>query len=103
MTKRTPIRQFQTVCVRNCASSNLTSAYRYSYGGCKRHEFKAPELGLWRERVDHSVHSSPCAFHRTVRHVLSGNGRVFRHVLRGPDRPSLNAADANSQREKYRK
>src|SRR6476646_9600104 len=28
MTKRTPIRQFPTLCVRNCASSNRTSSQR---------------------------------------------------------------------------
>ena len=56
---------------------------------------------LWRERVDHSVHSSPCALHHTVRDVLGGNRRTFRHVPRGADRPSLDAANANPEREKY--
>jgi len=46
-------------------------------------------LWLWRERVDHSVHSSPCALHRTVRDVLSGNRRTLRHVPRRANRPSL--------------
>jgi hypothetical protein len=64
-------------------------------------EFQAPGLRLWRERVDHSVHSSPCALHRTVRDVLGGNRRIFRHVPRRADRPGLNAAGANPQREKY--
>ena len=67
----------------------------------KRQEFESSGRGLWRERVDHSVHSSPCAFHRTVRHVLSGNGRIFRHVPRSVDRPSLKAAETNAEREKY--
>ena len=61
-------------------------------------------LRLWRERVDHSVHSSPCALHRTVRDVLRGNRRAFRHVPRCADRPSLNArnaANAKADREKY--
>ena len=59
---------------------------------------------LWRERVDHGVHGSPCALHRTVRDVLSGNRRILRHGPRRADRPSLNAgdaADANAEREKY--
>ena len=64
-------------------------------------ESQTPGIRLWRERVDHSVHSSPCALHGTVRDVLSGNRRVFRHVPRRADRPSLNAANANPQREKY--
>ena len=61
-------------------------------------------LRLWRERVDNSVHSSPCALHRTVRDVLRGNRRAFRHVPRCADRPSLNArnaANAKADREKY--
>jgi hypothetical protein len=58
-------------------------------------------IRLGRERIDHSVHSSPCALHYTVRDVLSGNRRIFRRVPRRADRPSLNAANANTQREKY--
>ena len=46
-------------------------------------------LRLWREPVDHSVHSSPCALHCTMRDVLGGNRRAFRHVPRRADRPSL--------------
>ena len=61
---------------------------------------QASEFDLGRERVDHSVHSSPCALHHTVRDVLRGNRRIFRHVPRRADRTSLNAADANAQREK---
>ena len=53
-------------------------------------------LRLRRERVDHSMDSSPCALDHTVRHVLSGNRRTFRHVPRRADRPSLNAANANA-------
>jgi hypothetical protein len=64
-------------------------------------ESQGTGLRLWRERVDHSVHSSPCALHRTVRDVLSGNRRIFRYVPRRADRPSLNAANANPKREKY--
>src|SRR5438552_17903437 len=33
--RRNPIRQFRTVCVRNCVSSNRTSSHRQSYGGCE--------------------------------------------------------------------
>ena len=61
-------------------------------------------LRLWRERVDDSVHRSPCALHRTVRDVLRGNRRAFRHVPRCADRPglnALNAANAKADREKY--
>ena len=39
-----------------------------------------------------------------MRDVLRGNRRVFRHVPRRADRPSLNAvdaADANAERQKY--
>ena len=64
-------------------------------------EFSSTGLRLWRERVDHSVHSSPCAVHRTMRDVLSGNRRIFRHVPRRADGSSSNAANANAQREKY--
>ena len=102
MKRRNPIRQFPTLCVRNCASSNRTSPHRQSYGGCKSTAgVSSTGLRLWRERVDHSVHRSPCALHRTVRDVLSGNRRIFRHVPCRADRPSLNAANANPQREKY--
>jgi len=55
---------------------------------------------LWRERVDHSVHSSPCAVHHGVRDVLRGNRRTFRRVSRRAARPSVDAANANPQREK---
>ena len=54
--------------------------------------------------VDHSVHRSPCALYGTMRDVLRGNRRVFRHVPRRADRPSLsalNAANAKAEREKY--
>ena len=61
----------------------------------------ALEIRLWRDRVNNSVHSSSCAFHHTMRDVLCGNRRVFRHVPRRANRPGLNAANANSQREKY--
>ena len=67
-------------------------------------ESQGTGLRLWRERVDHSVHSSPCALHRTVRDVFSGNSRTFRHVPRRAGRPSLNAvnaANAKAEREKY--
>ena len=56
---------------------------------------QAPGLRLWRQFVDHSVHRSPCALHHTVRNILSGNRRAFRHVSRRAGRPSLNAANAN--------
>ena len=58
-------------------------------------------IGLGRERVDYRVHSSPCALHHAVRDVFRGNRRVFRHVPRRANRPGLNAANANAQREKY--
>ena len=54
--------------------------------------------------VGHSVHRSPCALHHTMCDVLRGNRRVFRHVPRRADRPSLsvvNAANAKPEREKY--
>ena len=54
--------------------------------------------------VDHRVHRSPCALHRTVRDVLSGNRRAFRHVPRRAGRTSLSAVDAahaKAEREKY--
>jgi len=65
---------------------------------------QTPGIRLWRERIDHSVHSSPCASHRAVRDILGGNRRTFCHVPRRADRPSLNAgdaADANAERQKY--
>ena len=65
---------------------------------------QTPGIRLWRERVDHSVHSSPCASHGAVRDILGGNRRTFRHVPRRADRPSLsdvNAANAETEREKY--
>ena len=67
-------------------------------------ESQAPGFDYRRERVDHSVHSSSCALHRTVRDVLRGNRRAFRHVPRRADRPSLSAVDAanaKAEREKY--
>ena len=67
-------------------------------------ESQGHRVRLWRERIDHGVHSSPCALHRTVRDVLSGNRCIFRHGPRRADRPSLNAgdaADANAERQKY--
>jgi hypothetical protein len=54
--------------------------------------------------VDHSVDRSPCASHGAVRDVFGGNYRAFRDVPRRADRPSLsdvNAADAETEREKY--
>ena len=65
---------------------------------------ETPEIRLWRERVDHSVHSSSRAPHRTVRDILGGNRRTFRDVPRRADRPSLsavNAANAKTEPEKY--
>jgi hypothetical protein len=58
-------------------------------------------IRLWRERIDYRVHSSPCTLRHTVGNVLSGNRRIFRYVLRGAGRPSLEAANAKPQREKY--
>src|SRR4029077_2843073 len=43
MTKRTPIRQFPTVCVRNCASFNRTSCQRQP---CKGRDYESPILGF---------------------------------------------------------
>jgi len=51
--------------------------------------------------VDHSVYRFPCALNCTMRDVLRGNRRVFRHVPSRTDRPGLNAAGTNPQREKY--
>jgi hypothetical protein len=79
---RTPIRQFRTVCVRNYASSNRTSYCRQSYDGRKSTaEVSSTGLRLWRERVDHSVHSSPCALHHTSRNVIRGR-QATRHLNR---------------------
>ena len=64
-------------------------------------EVLAAGIRLGRERVDHRVNSSPCALHHTVRDVPGGNGRIFRYVPCRADRPSLEAANAKSQREKY--
>src|SRR4030095_12866387 len=58
-------------------------------------------IRLWRERIDHRVHSFPCTLHHTVGDVLSGKRRIFRYVLRSAGRPSLKAANAKPQREKY--
>ena len=62
---------------------------------------KAPgdRLVLWSERIHYRVHSSPCAFHSAVRDVLRCNCRVFRHVPRRADRPSLNADSGNGEGE----
>ena len=65
---------------------------------------QTPGIRLWRECVDHSVDSSPCASHGAVRDILGGNRRAFRHVPRRADRPSLsavNAANAKTEPEKY--
>jgi hypothetical protein len=54
--------------------------------------------------VDHSVYRSPCALYCTMRDILRGDRRVFRHVPRRADRPSLSAVDAanaKAEREKY--
>ena len=64
-------------------------------------EVSSTELLLWRESVDHSVHRSSRALHDTVRDVLGGNRCVFRRIPRSADRPRLNAANTNSEREKY--
>ena len=61
---------------------------------------QVPAFDLWRERVDHSVDSSPCALDHTVRDILSGYRSVLRHVPRRADRPSLDAPNANAEREK---
>ena len=60
---------------------------------------QAAGLRLRRKVVDHSVHSSPCALHDTVRNVLSGDRRVFRHMSRRANRPRLHASSANGERE----
>ena len=62
---------------------------------------KAPgdRLVLWSERIHYRVHSSPCAFHSAVRDVLRCNHRALRHVSCGADRPRLNTASANGERE----
>src|SRR5437899_2771279 len=54
-------------------------------------------LLLSRERVDHSVDSSPCALHDTVRDVSGCDGRVLRHVPRRAHWACFNAANANSK------
>jgi hypothetical protein len=58
-------------------------------------------IRLWRKIVNHSVHSSSCAPHHAVRDVPGGNRRIFRYVPRRADWPSLEAANAKPQREKY--
>lgn len=102
-TKRpNPVRQFSIVCVRNCVSSNRTWSCQQSLKGAKNaSEVSGAGIRLWRERVDHSTHGSPCALHHTVRDVLGGNRRIFRYVPRRANRPSLKAANAKPQREKY--
>jgi hypothetical protein len=81
-------------------------APRVSDSRVKREGLRIPIRGvrLPSYRVNHSVHRSPCALHDTVRDVLSGNSRAFRHVPRRAGRPSLNAwnaANAKTECEKY--
>jgi hypothetical protein len=83
-------------------------APRLNNSRVKRARLRNPNswVRLWSHRVDHSVDRSPCASHGAVRDVLGGNYRAFRHVPRRADRPSLsdvNAANAETEREKYRK
>jgi hypothetical protein len=93
MKRRNPIRQFPTVCVRNCASSNRTSSYRQSYDGRESTVgVSSTGLRLWRERVDHSVDSSPCTLHHNVRNVLSGNRHVPGQWICGAKRHESQAA-----------
>ena len=101
--RRTPIRQFLALCVRNCISSNRPSPQQQPF---KNGAIANPTSGirLWSYRADYSVDRSPCASHGTVRNVLGGNHRAFRHVPRRVDRPSLsdvNAANTKTEREKY--
>ena len=60
--------------------------------------------------TDYRVNSSSCAPHRAMRDILRRNRsvlrnilgryrRVLRYVSRGANRPSLSAANANSERE----
>ena len=65
--------------------------------------FAAQACGLPGERVDHGVRSSPGTLHNTVRHVLRCNRSVFRDVPGCADRPRLNAASANGERQNTEK
>src|ERR1044072_5996804 len=62
---------------------------------------RTPGIRLRRDVVDHGVHSSLCALGHTVRDILSGNRRILRYMLRGANRPSVNTANTQPQREKY--
>lgn len=74
--------------------------------GCVKEKIENPNswVRLSSDPVGHSVHRSPGSLHYTMRDVLRGNRRVFRHVPRRTDRPSLNTlnvANAKADCEKY--
>jgi hypothetical protein len=54
---------------------------------------------LWSEETDYRVNGSSCALHGAMRDILRRNRGVLRHVPRGANRPSLSAANANSECE----
>ena len=60
-------------------------------------------LGLWRERIDHSVHGSSCALDHTVRDILRGDRTTLRDVFRCSRRSGLNRANGNGEGENDRK
>jgi hypothetical protein len=68
-------------------------------------EFRTPEksLGLWRKRIDDSVHGSSCPFDHTVRNVLGCICTALRHVFRRSHRSGLNRANGNGEGENDRK
>jgi len=71
--------------------------------GCVRLDNTRPDseecLGLWGKYTDYRVNGSSCALHSAMRNILCRNSSVLRHVSRGANRPSLNAANANSECE----
>jgi hypothetical protein len=51
------------------------------------------------ERIDYRVNGPSCAPHGAMRDILCRNRSVPSHVSRGANRPSLSAANANSEGE----
>ena len=62
-------------------------------------------LGLWRKRINYSVHGSSCAFDHTVADIFGRVHSTFRNVFRCSHRSRLNRGDGahgNAKRENYR-
>ena len=68
-------------------------------------DFKQPQElpDLSRERIDHSVDGSSCAFHNAVPDILGRVRSALRHIGCRVDRPRLDAANRDGDGENDRK